>query len=183
MGRLTRLTLLSSAIGAGVGAAFMPNPASAAPMQAPATTQQATAATVVVSPGDTLSAIAARLGVTWPALASYNQLANPDLILVGQQLRVPPPGWSGPDPIEPSGVPGSSSSSSSSSFEQCVIERESGGNADARNGAYWGLYQFSYSTWVANGGSPADYGRASAAEQHDVFARSSASNWAPYDGC
>ena len=42
-----------------------------------------------VRPGDTLSAIAARLGVSTTSLASANGLANPNLIRAGQQLKVP----------------------------------------------------------------------------------------------
>jgi Transglycosylase-like domain len=74
------------------------------------------------------------------------------------------------------------------SFQACVIERESGGNPQAMNGAGdYGLYQFSYSTWAAYGGDPADFGHASVAEQNQVFATAMADggedNWAPYDGC
>ena len=42
-------------------------------------------------------------------------------------------------------------------------------------------------TWTANGGSGADFGNASVAEQNQVFsnayAASGTSPWAPYDGC
>jgi hypothetical protein len=52
------------------------------------------------------------------------------------------------------------------SFQQCVISKESGGDAQVMNGSgHYGLYQFSYSSWAAAGGSPADFGNASAAEQ------------------
>jgi LysM repeat protein len=79
-------------------------------------------------------------------------------------------------------------SSGMSSFEQCVISRESGGNPQVTNASgHWGLFQFSESTWVAYGGSPAEFGNASAAVQEQVFANAMArggeSNWAPYDGC
>ena len=79
-------------------------------------------------------------------------------------------------------------SGATSSFEQCVISRESGGNPQATNGAgYWGLFQFSAATWAAYGGNPADFGWASAGEQEQVFNNAMAaggeSNWAPYDGC
>jgi LysM repeat protein len=74
------------------------------------------------------------------------------------------------------------------SFGQCVISRESGGNAQVMNSSgHYGLYQFSESTWVAYGGSAADFGHASAAEQNRVFANALAqggqSNWSAYDGC
>jgi Transglycosylase-like domain len=74
-------------------------------------------------------------------------------------------------------------------FQQCVISRESGGNPQVMNASgHYGLYQFSYSTWVAYGGNPADFGHASVAEQNQVFANAMATpggegNWAPYDGC
>jgi LysM repeat protein len=79
--------------------------------------------------------------------------------------------------------------SGDSSFQQCVISHESGGNADIWNASgHWGLYQFSASTWAAYGGSPSDFGNASAAEQTQVFDNAMATaggadNWSPYDGC
>jgi hypothetical protein len=92
-------------------------------------------------------------------------------------------------PVQATGsVSGSYSGGASSSFESCVIARESGGNAQAMNSSgHYGLYQFSASTWAAYGGSSGDFGHASAAEQHQVFSNAVAqggqSNWAPYDGC
>jgi hypothetical protein len=75
-----------------------------------------------------------------------------------------------------------------SSFEACVIARESGGNAQVMNSSqHYGLYQFSLSTWQAYGGSAADFGHASATEQRRIFlnaiAQGGQSNWSPYDGC
>lgn len=74
------------------------------------------------------------------------------------------------------------------SFGACVVARESGGNPNIWNASgHWGLYQFSEATWVAYGGSAADFGSASVAQQNQVFANALAqggqSNWAPYDGC
>ena len=75
------------------------------------------------------------------------------------------------------------------SFAQCVIQRESGGNSQVMNSTrHYGLYQFSYGTWVAYGGSPAAFGHASVAQQNQVFANAmatpgGANNWRPYDGC
>ena len=76
----------------------------------------------------------------------------------------------------------------SSSVQQCIISRESGGNSQIWNASgHYGLYQFSYGTWVAHGGNGADFGHASVAEQNQVFANTVAadgySDWAPYDGC
>ena len=45
----------------------------------------------VVQAGDTLSAIAQEYGVTVAALAEHNEIADPNAILVGQRLQIPPP--------------------------------------------------------------------------------------------
>jgi LysM repeat protein len=76
----------------------------------------------------------------------------------------------------------------SSSFQECVIAAESGGNSQVMNSSgHYGLYQFSASTWAAYGGNPADFGNASVAEQNQVFdnaiAAGGQSNWSAYDGC
>ena len=76
----------------------------------------------------------------------------------------------------------------SSGFQACVIRAESGGNSQVMNSSgHYGLYQFSASTWAGHGGNPADFGRASAAEQTQVFWNTvhadGTSDWAPYDGC
>jgi cell wall-associated NlpC family hydrolase len=88
------------------------------------------------------------------------------------------------------GAPGAPSGgfSVSSSFQQCVIRAESGGNPNIWNASgHWGLYQFSYSTWVAHGGSPSLFGHASAAYQTEIFwntvRQDGGSDWSPYDGC
>jgi len=80
------------------------------------------------------------------------------------------------------------STTGDSSFQACVISRESGGNSQVMNSSgHYGLYQFSASTWAAYGGNPADFGNASVAEQNQVFDNAMAAggenNWAPYDGC
>jgi LysM repeat protein len=74
------------------------------------------------------------------------------------------------------------------SFGACVVERESGGNAQVMNSSgHYGLYQFSESTWEAYGGSASSFGNASVSEQNRVFSNALAaggqSNWSPYDGC
>ena len=45
--------------------------------------------TYVVQPGDTLSGIAAMFGVSVADLAYCNGIANPNLIFVGQILKIP----------------------------------------------------------------------------------------------
>lgn len=47
-------------------------------------------ATYTVVKGDTLSKIAGRYNTTYQELARVNSIPNPDLILVGQVLKVPP---------------------------------------------------------------------------------------------
>lgn len=53
----------------------------------------------IVRPADTLSGIARRRGTTVDAIASANNLANPDFIVVDQELLIP--GTESEDPSEP----------------------------------------------------------------------------------
>jgi LysM repeat protein len=153
----------------------------------------------------------------WPVLywANHSKIRWANIISEGQVLKVPAlpakipaaPSQLGPvapAPVAAAPVSGVSESApvqattatSSSysggapggSFGACVIARESGGNAQVMNSSgHYGLYQFSASTWEAYGGSAADFGHASVAEQNRVFANALAqggqSNWSPYDGC
>lgn len=95
-----------------------------------------------------------------------------------------------PSPVYQSGSSGGGSvvQPFGSSFQQCVISHESGGNSQVMNSTgHYGLYQFSYQTWVGGGGNPGDFGHASVSEQNQVFAsvyaQDGTSPWAPYDGC
>lgn len=70
----------------------------------------------------------------------------------------------------------------------CIRQRENGGSYErGSNPSHFGAYQFSRSTWAANGGDPNEWGTASAEEQDRVFANTVARNgyrdWTPYDGC
>ncbi|MCE0761549.1 LysM peptidoglycan-binding domain-containing protein [Pseudonocardia kujensis] len=68
-----------------------PAPAKSAPAQsAPAQSAPAAPAggNYVVKSGDTLSAIGAQHGVDWHQLAQSNGLANPDVLKIGQTLKV-----------------------------------------------------------------------------------------------
>lgn len=56
----------------------------------------AAAASVVVAPGETLSHIAARNGVSVAALAAANGIADPDHVVAGTRLVLPGTGGSGP---------------------------------------------------------------------------------------
>lgn len=55
----------------------------------PAATPTTAARTYTVQPGDTLAKIAVRFGVTIQDLIKANDLTSPDLIRVGQVLRIP----------------------------------------------------------------------------------------------
>lgn len=84
-----------------VGGAPQPTPGQPPPpTQAPPPQQS----TYVVRPGDTLGSIARRFGVTVQALAQANNIANPNLIFVGQTLIIPG-GTGQPQPTPPPGQP------------------------------------------------------------------------------
>lgn len=221
MRRQTRLSLISS-IAIGVAVAFAPS-ALATPMcegkcnlkppvvhhvkPKPKAKPRPRSAIewVTVQPGDTLSGIATRVHRSWQALGAFNQVADPNVIMVGQRLRIPSVSWqpsSGYGVVTPPLVPtqpapavvrpvvqaSTSGSAVGGSFGNCVRARESGGNYQVTNSSgHYGAYQFAYSTWVAYGGSPGAFGNASPGQQDQVFAnavaRGGQSNWAPYDGC
>jgi resuscitation-promoting factor RpfC len=154
----------------------------------------------------------------WPALWWINRgtVRNPNVIQAGQQLKASgrpavtsamvraamaaiPASAPAPEPVSAapatSAAPAASAPAQASSysgapgsFQGCVIQAESGGNASAVNpsSGAGGLYQFPPSTWQALGfsGLPQD---ASVAEQNAAFAKeyaqSGSSAWGPYDGC
>ena len=166
-----------------------------------------------VRSGDSLSAIAGKVyhkQNAWTVLywANRGTIHWANMISEGQVLKVPAlpakipaaPSQLGPAPA-PAAAPAAASASAparatasgsysgaSGSYASCVIAHESGGNSQVMNSSgHYGLYQFSASTWAAYGGSAADFGHASVAEQNRVFASAVAqggqSNWSPYDGC
>lgn len=59
----------------------------------------------VVRQGETLSSIARRYGTSVRELAAYNNLSNPDRILVGQVLRIPPASRPTATPSRPTPTP------------------------------------------------------------------------------
>jgi LysM repeat protein len=185
--------------------------------QAPAAHAAARPAKYTVKSGDTLSTIAGHLygqAGYWPVLywANHSRIGSADVVQVGQVLTVPAKPATIPSPPPASTTHSATTAHSASttrsatttrsastpaastysgaagSFQACVIARESGGNSQVMNSSgHYGLYQFSASTWAAYGGSPADFGHASVAEQNRVFnnaiAAGGKNNWAPYDGC
>ncbi|PJF32232.1 MAG: hypothetical protein CUN51_00990 [Candidatus Thermofonsia Clade 1 bacterium] len=67
------------------------NPPAAAPTAAPAAST-GQVRTHVVKRGEGLARIAAQYGVSWQAIAAFNNISNPDLIYAGMVLRIPAPG-------------------------------------------------------------------------------------------
>ncbi len=152
----------------------------------------------------------------WPALwwVNRHRVPEPGTVRAGQRLRVSdwhkvrpwltraalaamPVAVPSSQPVSMAGaisatpVPAQSSgtySAAPGSFQSCVIQAESGGNAQAVNASSGagGLYGFLPSTWQALGhsGLPED---ASVSEQNAAFAQEYAQSgtgaWAPYDGC
>lgn len=171
-------------------------------------------AVITVHQGQSLTGIAGsdcRNTADWSGIAAANrQVKNPNLIYPGEKLvldcrtdsavRLPVVHsvvrvntTSDPAPV-PQYHHNSSSSSAGGTYhgsggmQQCIISRESGGNSQVTNASgHYGLYQFSYSTWVGSGGSPSAFGHASVSEQNQVYYNAVAargySDWAPYDGC
>lgn len=58
-------------------------------VSAPNPTAPAPTKIYVVKRGDTLSGIAAKYGTTYQILAEYNNISNPNVIRVGQQIKIP----------------------------------------------------------------------------------------------
>lgn len=50
----------------------------------------------VVQPGENLYRIGLQYGISWTVLAEYNNITNPNSLVVGQQLRIPPVEGQGP---------------------------------------------------------------------------------------
>jgi len=156
----------------------------------------ALASTHTVQPGDTLSGIAAQSGVPLARVEAANpQIANPNVITVGELVNVPD-GSSGA--ASPAAVPASaqasqttapasstgasSTGSAPGSFQQCVAWRESSDTPTDSDG----LYGILPSTWASLGYS-GSAGQASVAVQNQAFqqlyAQNGAQPWSAYDGC
>jgi LysM repeat protein len=178
----------SAPIAASVAAAL---PKAATPAVAPTGYESYT-----VRSGDTLAKVAERFSTSVWTLAGVNHIADINLIYVGQVLRIPRAGYT-PATTESSyqrsyqPVYTSYQAPYHSSYQQtsygsynpsgvwaCIAQHESGGNPGENTGnGYYGMFQFSMSSWEAAGGqgNPA---AAPAAEQLAVAQRlQSSSGW------
>jgi LysM repeat protein len=156
-------------------------------------------ASYTVRPGDSLSAIAAHAygsKADWPAVwwANRHQVANPNVIAVGQRLQLPAsgrvPSWMAraamaattagsataaqAEPAAPVQAASAALASSGGANWAAIAACESGGNwsANTGNGFYGGL-QFTQQTWLGYGGGQyaASANLASPAQQMAVAQR------------
>ena len=107
---------------------------------------------IQVKYGDTVSELAEQYGTTTDAIVQANNLRDPNFILAGQNLVIPakgqsvqaayqaPTGSSSSSESEVSAV-GTGESSVEASARAWIVQRESGGDYNARNGKYIGKYQ------------------------------------------
>ncbi|MGH3923381.1 MAG: transglycosylase family protein, partial [Pseudonocardiaceae bacterium] len=108
-----------------------------------------------VAPGDSLTKIAAKHGLDpatgWRAIFDANpSIANPHLIKVGQQLRIPAPGEQAPQ--RPLSTPAPQATASGSVWDR-LAQCESSGRWSLNVGTFDGGLQFLPSTWRAYGGT------------------------------
>lgn len=111
---------------------------------------------IQVKYGDTVSELAEQYGTTTDAIVQANNLRDPNFILAGQNLVIPTQGQSVQAVSQAQTVESTGSSSSSESKVSAVgtgessaeasarawiVQRESGGDYNARNGKYIGKYQ------------------------------------------
>ena len=88
--------------------AMLPQALAAGPAELNASPQTSGSTTHVVQAGETLAIIAARYGVTVQEIVSTNNIANANIIYVGQRLQIPStgqqqPGAAQPAPAQPGG--------------------------------------------------------------------------------
>ena len=111
---------------------------------------------IQVKYGDTVSELAEQYGTTTDAIVQANNLRDPNFILAGQNLVIPAQGQSvqavsqaqtvestGSSSLSESEVSavGTGESSAEASARAWIVQRESGGDYNARNGKYIGKYQ------------------------------------------
>jgi len=209
---LAATAIIASASAASASTLPAPSSSHQAPLRAVADTiRAAQPLTVTVQPGDSLSKIAKdHCGnpAMWtgiytankPRIADYNVIYPgqrftiackishvPQAVVVETVAYAPRHSAVRQAPVQ-ARAESNVSTAGMGGFQACVIRAESGGNSQIWNASgHYGLYQFSASTWAGHGGNPADFGRASAAEQTQVFWNTvhddGTSDWAPYDGC
>lgn len=111
---------------------------------------------IQVKYGDTVSELAEQYGTTTDAIVQANNLRDPNFILAGQNLVIPAQcqsvqAVSQAQTVESTGSSSSSESkvsavgtgesSAEASARAWIVQRESGGDYNARNGKYIGKYQ------------------------------------------
>lgn len=111
---------------------------------------------IQVKYGDTVSELAEQYGTTTDAIVQANNLRNPNFILAGQNLVIPAKGQSvqaasQAQTVESTGssstsesevsAVGTGESSAEASARAWIVQRESGGDYNVRNGKYIGKYQ------------------------------------------
>lgn len=111
---------------------------------------------IQVKYGDTVSELAEQYGTTTDAIVQANNLRDPNFILAGQNLVIPAQGQSvqavsQAQTVESTGsslsseskvsAVGTGESSAEASARAWIVQRESGGDYNARNGKYIGKYQ------------------------------------------
>lgn len=111
---------------------------------------------IQVKYGDTVSELAEQYGTTTDAIVQANNLRDPNFILAGQNLVIPAKGQSvqavsQAQTVESTGssstsesevsAVGTGESSAEASARAWIVQRESGGDYNARNGKYIGKYQ------------------------------------------
>ncbi len=131
------VTGVGAALLSGAGAAAAaPGPVASAGAGVPAAAgvglvAQAAPSSYTVVAGDTLSAVAARFGTTYEALAQLNALANPNLIEVGQVLLI---GGGAPAAPAPPASAGASSASGAAGSSYTVAAGDTLSSIAARFG-------------------------------------------------
>jgi LysM repeat protein len=169
MKRRTRLIAIGCAT---LGGTFTTGLAAEAAFAAPLA-GAATIPKVTVQRGDSLSTIGVRTHRTWPQLAAYNRITNPDLIYAGQVLSIPPATYApvppasagsttyaaGATTVAPTTTAGAVASTPAAATAPpagiwgCIASYESGGVASTNTGnGYYGMYQDTQSSWVSGGG-------------------------------
>jgi LysM repeat protein len=83
----------------------LPGAASNTPAPASTVVRSTAETTYVIQRGDTLAKIATRFGVTVKQLTDLNDIKNPNMIVVGQKLRIPGTGSAPAATSAPSGAP------------------------------------------------------------------------------